>query len=225
MALGKNKSKSNGTGTGSDGNNGSEIPDLTHRAGKVVQMGHPGGVAGIISEASAQKYDPAEFIIPGQDAQGHSERIYCRVQPSVAMHIGRTVSDHKFPFRTNGDLIRWSVWTGLKLLDMLEPTPNTFLVRSEAVHALLREEIYQQEYMATLDSIQKVVQQYLSMGAKGEAARTVAKVKAQWEKIEEKYWREKCLSELKSRFGYLLETGGAAKLTGPNNPPEPQDIM
>ena len=202
MALGKRSQHHRTAGPGAS---------VGADSGGVPNLGGQGKIEPIVP---VQKYDPAEFIIPGQDAHGHSERIYCRVQPSIAMHIGRVVSDHKFPFRTQGDLIRWSVWTGIKLLESMEPTPNTFLNRSEAVHALLREEIYQQEYLATLDTIQKVVQQYLSMGAEGEAAKVVAKVKVQWEKIEEKYWREKCLTELMTRFGHLLRTKGAATLTG-----------
>lgn len=194
MAIGKNAPNSNGP---------TEIP--TTREGKFK--------AQIVAGAGG-KYDPAEFIIPGQDGQGHSERVYCRVQPSLAMHIGKVKADKKFPFRTEGDIMRWSIWVGMKLLDIMEPTPNNFMVRAEAVNGILREETYNQEYMATLDSLQRVVQAYMQVGAVGEARRTVAKVKSQWEKLEEPYWKKRCLRDIQDRFGHLLKTEAPAGLMG-----------
>jgi hypothetical protein len=162
--------------------------------------------------AATAKYDPGKYLIPGQDSQGHHERIYCRVQPGIVRQIEVLLRTKKFPFRTNGDVMRWCVWAGLKVLDRMEPTPNTFLSRCEAVQEILRNELYQLEYMTALGNLEKAVAMYVSMGAAGEARRCVAKVQAQFKIIEEEYWRNKMLKELTGRFGHLMASGGKAGL-------------
>lgn len=160
------------------------------------------------------KYDPAGFIIPGQDAQGHSERVYCRVQPSVMRQLELVLGSKKFPFRTVGDIYRWSIWRALKTLDKMEPTKNTFMSRAEAVTLILRQEQYMQEYMQMYAMMEKTVAAHISMGAVGEARRTIALVKAEFMKVEEPYWRKKLLEELGQRFGHLMQGKQAAGLTG-----------
>jgi hypothetical protein len=165
-------------------------------------------------DEGVRKYDPAGFIIPGQDTQGHSERVYCRVQPSVMRQLEMVLKGKKFPFRTVGDIYRWCIWRGLRTLDKMEPAGNTYLARAEAVTLILRQEMYMQEYMHMFGQLEKTTAAHISMGAIGEARRTVAQVKAEFIKIEEPYWRKKCLDELTSRFGHLMKGNQAVGLTG-----------
>lgn len=159
-----------------------------------------------------RQYDPANFIVPGSDAQGHSERIQCRVPPGMLRQISAIVASKRFPFKTDGDVYRWAVWVGIQLLDRLEPTPNTFIARVEAANSIIREQIYLQEYAATIGELDKMVQSYLSSGARGEAQKLIARVRAQYERIDEVYWRDRLLGEIKSRFGHLMGGVKSAEL-------------
>ena len=160
------------------------------------------------------KYDPAKFLVPGSDAKGVSERIYARVPPAMLRQVEVVVRGKKFPFRTNGDILRWGLWTALKLLERMEPTPNTFMVRMEAVNAVLLDEIYLQEYAAIFEKLESVIARHVSSGAVGEARKLVAKVKGEFQHIEEPYWQKRCLEELSSRWGHLIRSEARTALIG-----------
>jgi hypothetical protein len=159
---------------------------------------------------SGAAYDPADFVIPAQDHQGHSERLYCRVQPLHDRQVDKVVSSKQFPFRTKGDVMRWCVVRGLKLLETLEPVAvRGFMQQADAIDEMLKDEIYMQEYMQMFEKLQKVVSQHMSMGAQGEATRLIAQTKFRLEQIEgEPHWRQKCLAELDRRFGHMLKQRG-----------------
>lgn len=118
--------------------------------------------------------------------------------------ISAIVASKRFPFRTDGDVYRWAVWVGIQLLDHLEPTPNTFICRIDAANAIIREQVYLQEYAATLNELDRAVQSYMAMNARGQAVKMIAQVQHQYSKIEEDYWRERLLREVKERFGHLM---------------------
>lgn len=160
---------------------------------------------------SGAKYDPADFLIPGQDHQGHSERLWCRVQPLHDRQCDVILRSKNWPFRTKGDVMRWCLVRGLKLLEAMEPNVRGFMQQAEAVADMLRDEIYMQEYMGMFETLQKVISQHMAMGAQGEAVRLVAQVKFKLEQIEgEPHWRAKCLETLRDRFGHLLNTRAVA---------------
>lgn len=159
---------------------------------------------------SGAQYDPVDFVIPAQDHQGHSERLYCRVQPLHDRQVDKVVASKQFPFRTKGDVMRWCVVRGLKLLETLEPIAvKGFMQQADAIQEMLRDEIYMQEFMQMFESLQKVVGQHVAMGAQGEATRLVAQTKFKLEQIEgEPHWRKRALEELNRRFGHMLQQRG-----------------
>lgn len=148
------------------------------------------------------KYDPSDFIIPAQDHQGHSEREWARVMPSVDRTISTIVGSRRFPFKTKGDLIRWCIVRGTKVLEKMEPMPG-FVGRSEAIMDMLRDEIYMQEYTNMFQTLQRVVDGYVSMGESAQAKRLVAQTKAKILAMEEEFWRNKCLQMLAQKFSHL----------------------
>jgi hypothetical protein len=152
------------------------------------------------------KYSPSDFVIPAQDHQGHSERLFCRAMPLIERQCDVVVRSRKFPFKTKGDLIRWAIVRALKHLDRLEPMPG-LLGRIDALNAVMKDEVYFHEFNAFFDNLQKVINQHIGAKAETEAIRLVAIVKADLMKVEEPHWRDKALGELKQRFGYLLDSG------------------
>lgn len=154
---------------------------------------------------SGARYDPSEFCIPAQDHQGHSERVWCRVQPLHDRQIDIVLRSKNWPFRTKGDVVRWALVRGLKILEVMEPNVKGFMQQADAINEMLRDEIYMQEFMGIFDTLQKVVGQHVAMGAQGEATRLVAQVKFKLDQIEgEPHWKKKAQQQLAERFGHLL---------------------
>ncbi len=151
-------------------------------------------------------YAPSDFVIPGTDHQGHSERLYFRVQPQHARAGSKIVATRKFPFRTMGDLMRWSYVRGLKVLEKLDGGPG-FMGAADAINEVLRQEMYMQEFTGMFTNMQTVVQAHLNNGAKGEARKLLAMCLHHIRKIDEPFWKKKCEDELKQRFSHLLEGG------------------
>lgn len=160
-------------------------------------------------------YNPADFIIPASDHQGHSERLYFRAQPQHERALSVIMKSRKFPFRTSGDMLRWSFVRGLKVLNHLDPMPG-FLGAADAIGEILKQEIYLQEFMHLFGTMEKVIQSHIAAGAGGEARRLLSVVLAQLEKIDEPYWKKKAQKEVRQRFGHLLESkGDKVSLRGP----------
>ncbi len=158
-------------------------------------------------------YSPFDFIIPGSDHQGHSERVYCRVQPQHARALSKVLNSKRFPFRTTGDIMRWSIVRGLKVLDRLEPMPG-FLGMADAINDILKQQLYMQEFQSMFGMMSQVIQQHIASGAEGEARKLLTQVLGHVRKMEdEPYWQKKAEAEVKARFGHLLEgTNGKVSL-------------
>ena len=157
-----------------------------------------------------EKYDSADFVIPARDHQGHSERGWFQMQPMVDRALDVVLRSKKFPFRTKGDVIRWCVVRGLKVLERLEPEPG-FIGKAEIIIEACRVEEYNQTFGTMFEYVQRVVNQSVANKMTGEARRLLATAKAEVMKIPEDEWRNRCLEELKERFGHLMTGEGEAK--------------
>lgn len=158
------------------------------------------------------RYDPREFIIPAKDYQGHSERGWFHMAPPVDRALEVVLREHQFPFRTKGDVIRWCVVQGLKILEGLEPEPG-FIGRAETVIHLCRMAEYNQTFSTMIEYLQKVVNEAISNKMHGEARRLLAEAKAQALLVPEDEWRNRFLTELNTRFSHVMnEPGKRVKL-------------
>lgn len=160
-------------------------------------------VGGYIDQIDGD-YNPADFVIPASDHQGHSERAYCRLQPQHHRAMGVIVGQRKFPFRTDGDLMRWAIVRGLKVLNMLEPMPG-FMGAADAITEILKQEMYLQELTAMFAKMESVMAVHIANGAHGEARKLLTTILTQVRAIDEPYWKRKCEDDVMKRFGHLLE--------------------
>lgn len=183
------------------------------RRGQIVDPddGLPGGYDNELDSG----YNPADFIIPGSDHLGHSERVFCRCQPQHARALNVIYRAKKFPFRTEGDMFRWCLVRGLKVLDRLDPTPGFFGV-ADAIGEVMKQEMYQQEFTSMFGTMEKVIAQHVATGAEGEARKMLGTVIRHIRTIDgDDHWKDKCESEVIKRFGHLIEGGKSkAKLLG-----------
>lgn len=168
-----------------------------------AQMDTPADAGGYIEEVDGG-YNPADFVIPASDHQGHSERIYCRVQPQHDRAISVLMKSGKFPFRTPGDFMRWSVVRGLQVCHYLDPMPG-FLGAADAITEILRQEVYLQELTSMFQKMESVMATHVANGAHGEARKLLTTILTRVRAIDEPYWKRKCEEDVMKRFGHLLE--------------------
>jgi len=155
-----------------------------------------------------RKRGEREFIVPGQDANGHSHRVQCRVMPAHYRALSIIYTSKKFPFRTLGDIVRWCIDRGIRELGTIAKTSEieSVLAQVDVIREILAEESHQQEFLATFDQMARTVSQHTAADAVGEARRVVALIRNQIGKMPEGYWRTRYLDELTRRFGHLLDS-------------------
>lgn len=122
-----------------------------------------------------------------------------------------------WPFRTKGDVLRWCVVRGLRVLEAMEPTITSkgFMQQADAIQDMLRDELYMQEYMSMFEKLQEVCSKHVAMNCQSEAVRLIAQVKHKIDSIEgEPNWKRKCQVALQERFGYLMNQRGVGLGSG-----------
>ncbi len=153
-----------------------------------------------------QKYDPASFIVAPSDTRGVSYRLTFRVAPDMEKAVDQVVASNRFPFNTRGDILRWCIREGLKILEGLEPIPSVSK-RLDMLSMVLSEENAHAEYMTIFDHLESSVEKYLADQAPEQAFRVLALAKHQFDQMPDGYWRSRYLKELANRFAHLLTSG------------------
>lgn len=147
-----------------------------------------------------------DYLVAAADNKGHSQRLYCRVAPMVGRLIQQVYETRRYPFRTQGDLIRWCVVDNCKRL-AAGPGVDSVWRRAEVMLAQLAEEEYQLQFLDFFQKTQEVVDRYIVDGSPGEARRVVASMKGQIDAMPdtELYWKERYQKELLRRWKMLLD--------------------
>lgn len=170
-------------------------------------------VVGGYTEEIDGGYNPADFVIPASDHQGHSERVWCRIQPQHDRAMSVVMKSGRFPFRTTGDCMRWCIVRGLSVLNALEPMPG-FIGAADAITEILRQEAYLQELTSMFAKMESVINAHVAAGAHGEARKLLTTILTRVRAIEEPYWKKKCEDDVIKRFGHLLEVKGTGRGKG-----------
>lgn len=150
---------------------------------------------------------PRQYLIPGQDSKGHSQRIYCRVMPAHHRALAAIERSKVFGFRTQGDLIRWCVDYGIRELTrrVYIPQAVSALTQADAIREILNDEQYYMEFQQLFEAMSTTINRHIAAGAEGEATRVIALVRHHIEQMQEAYWREKYQTELMQRYGMYLD--------------------
>lgn len=154
-------------------------------------------------------YDPHDFIVAPADTRGVSYRLTFRGPPDMEKAIDQIVSSHVFPFSTRGDVLRWCVREGIRILDTLEPVTSV-TKRIDILTGILNEESAHAEFMHIFTHIQDSIDKYLADQAPEQALRVLTLAKHQFESMPEGWWRDKYLAEIEKRFGHLMAGKGVA---------------
>lgn len=158
-----------------------------------------------------KKYDPADFLIAPSDTRGVSYRVTCRVAPDMEKAMDQVVASNRFPFSTRGDVMRWCLREGIRILDQLEPVTSV-TKRLDFLSNVLNEENAHAEFMHIFGHLEETVQRYLADQAPDQAIRVIALAKHHFESMPDGHWRDKYLRELVKRFGTISDTGKGVNL-------------
>lgn len=150
---------------------------------------------------------PDEFRVPANDTQGHSSRVWARIQPGHDRQLDIVVTSKWFPYRSKGDVIRHAIKRHLDWLETLAPMPST-TKQVDAVLALMKEEEANEDFRLVFDSLGAKIAKMLTDGKIDRAKSLAAQVASNIDDMPDGYWRDQYKEELNRRFGYLLKNQG-----------------
>jgi len=78
------------------------------------------------------------FIIPAKDEEGASIRCQFSCSPRLHAWISDMVDSKKFPFRRDGDLLRWAAYYGMVILSRIERSVPSQQAALDVCHASVR---------------------------------------------------------------------------------------
>jgi len=150
-------------------------------------------------------YKEESFIIPASDAKGHSVRQGFRCTPGHDRQMNIILSSRRFPYKTKPDLLRHAMDRHLKWLLTLDSSLPSVMTQIGIITEILKDEEFHQEFRRIFDRMGDAVANYMSQGSNTEAQRIILQVIAQVKKMPEGYWRDRYLTEIKQRYGHLLQ--------------------
>lgn len=151
-------------------------------------------------------YNPEEFIVPAQDAQGHSVRETLRISAELQRDIEVIIQSRVFPYKTAGDLLRHGTVRHLELLHRLEPGfPKHLLTAHLSQMDLLREEEMRLANHQVFKKLHDQVEAYLASGEPGEARRVAATIIARLVGVPDSAWKRRFETRFKRQYGSLLD--------------------
>lgn len=167
-------------------------------------------VVSLKPRAQIGRIPSSEFIVPTQDAKGHSARIGCRIPPQMLHQIEKIINSRKFPWDTNSDFMRWCIFRGQNEAgDILDDDriDNT-RAQINAMINILREEEEMATFNTVIDRTERVVSGMLAQGNHTPAKKLVKELLAQIEEISDAYWRRRYKTEVERRFGHIVNPAG-----------------
>lgn len=154
------------------------------------------------------RIDPDEWIVPAQDAKGHSVRVLVRIPPGMEGDMEILMQSGRLAYKTQADLIRHALWRHLHLLHEIEKDlPQHYLVGVRNVQALLAKDRYKGDTEETFTQLESQLVAYLNSGDLGEAVRLIAYIKAGVAKMEDSAWKRRFLERFRKEYGHYLQPG------------------
>jgi len=151
------------------------------------------------------KYDLQEFIVASSDTKGHSTPIGTRCTYGQVRSVQELLATKKFPYKTTSDLLRHALYRHIVWLSELEPEINISLAYMQIANDIARTNQMHLEFLATIRSVESMVDQLIREGMKVEARAMVREIIS---KLEEhpstESWKKKLIEEIKKSFGHLF---------------------
>jgi hypothetical protein len=156
------------------------------------------------SAGHMESYDPGYYIVPGQDHNGHSVRVWCRVQPTQDYEMDVIVNSRNWPFKMKGDFVRWAIWEGIRRIEKMKPVPGSMIVVAETIMDQCRAAEMWLKFKSSVDAAEKTVRNLLDSGNEPEALKLLSALRTHVMKLEEASWRDQWMREFEKRFGHIF---------------------
>lgn len=157
-------------------------------------------------------------MVPSADPKGRSEQVYFRCLPFLEREMQEILFRREFPFRTQGDIMRWCMLWGLQKLATYKPSPG-FLVWAEGQIQMLRDDIYRAESSNWETMLDALVQYHLKQGTQVSEAHATLIVQEAYmkaKKIKQAVYRKKVLVNMRQKYQHLLDARIRVSLVDPD---------
>lgn len=155
---------------------------------------------------SETEHPLSDFMVPAQDAHGHSVKVIFRCVPAYKRQIEIIISSKEFPFETESDLARWCLSRGLRMLSAIskkKEAPSYQAIIATWEHAAEVEMEYAKMGKA-LGRIYLAVRKLIEEDHHGPARKILLQVQERLDGIDDDYWRELYRDKLLGDFGAFL---------------------
>lgn len=156
-------------------------------------------------EALGLPADERDYLIPAKDSQGRSVRVMCRVAPETARLVAEVYQSHKWPFRVQGDLIRFAIASTARKLAVGAGLTDSVIAHGEILANLLRDEEYQLQWEENFRLLRRVIDKYMARGAPGKARELVHRCLNSIRGMKEGYWRDQYEAEIFKRYSAIID--------------------
>lgn len=159
------------------------------------------------SEDSETTFPLSEWMVPSQDAHGHSAKVISRIPPSYKHQMNLILQRRKFPWDTESDMVRVAIHRLLN--DVSKVMEDKEVMSQQAIlNSLVEVASQQMQYLHFRETLERciiTVQGQITEGAIPQAKKLIAAVKEHIEEFEDPDWKEKYRTELVERFKKALE--------------------
>jgi hypothetical protein len=157
------------------------------------------------------EYDPDEWLVPAQDAKGHSESLVFRVPPGMVHDLEVILQHRRFPYHTRADPIRHALLRHIKWLSLLEPKiPLQFLGALQMLQDMVTADLYRIEAEKVFIGMAQAIERMLNSGDLGDAVLMAAKARGHLQRMPEGPSKRRCQAAFGDKFAPLLSEGGGS---------------
>lgn len=154
-----------------------------------------------------QDYDL--WHIPPKDHVGHYERMGFQVPPHLYDAVQRIVQSRQLPFRNPGYFGRAALKIMVDLCLKLKPDIcNSVFMQAQTIIDILRHEEMDEEFGLIFERLSNRVAALLAKGAKPRAVELLIEILNNVRKMPQGFYRNQYLTELKEKYGEVLEGYG-----------------
>jgi len=180
------------------------------------KSGNHGGDDGNVVQFSDSEmvYKPDEFLCPGQDDHGNSVRLTFRCPPIMERELEILKANRHLPYKTISDIVRHAVFRHVHWLHAMEDMPEHILSGLDMVMEVCRDAEMRSKVEETFVAMDKIIDQRLQEGDRGEAQRLMTETKQKILKMPNSRWRQNWLDRFSRKYSQYLMVSAEVQATG-----------
>lgn len=143
-------------------------------------------------------YSEPEWFTPGHNEKGQSIRFTLRMAPEMERSVDVLLQSRRFPYKTQGDLIRHAIYRHLFWLHRLEPDADRhILVVIDGILEQLRDDETRQRVIEMFSSTEARIKHHQAQGNLDECVRLALNELSRLEASQPGHTRDVCIAGLR----------------------------